>query len=128
MAFKINVSHNGITKKYETGNEELVGLSIGEKIRGELISPELEGYELEITGTSDKAGFPGLPNVAGPFLKKIILKKGRGMKDNTEGIRRRKTIRGKEISQDIVQINTKVIKEGKTKSSELFVKKEEKKE
>lgn len=127
MAFKINVSHNGITKKYETSNDELVGISIGDKIKGELISEELQGYELEITGTSDKAGFPGFSNIPGPFLKKVILKKGKGMKDNTEGIRRRKTVRGKEISQDVVQINTKVIKEGKTKAQELF-KKEEKKE
>lgn len=127
MVFKINVSYKGITKKYETDNEELIGMSIGEKIKGELISNELEGYELEITGTSDKAGFPGLPNIQGPFLKKVILKKGRGMKSSVEGIRKRKTVRGKEISQDSVQINVKVIKEGKTKASEIF-KKEEKKE
>ncbi len=125
MVFKFNVSHKGITKKYETENEEIIGLSIGDKIKGESISSELDGYELEITGTSDKAGFPGISNIQGPFLKKVILKKGKGMKDNYEGIRRRKTVRGKEISLETVQINTKVIKEGKNKAQNLF-KKEEK--
>ncbi|MEM4605508.1 MAG: S6e family ribosomal protein [Candidatus Pacearchaeota archaeon] len=125
MVFKINVSYKGITRKYETNNEEFIGLNIGDKIKGEIISDELENYELEITGTSDKAGFPGLAEIPGPFLKKPILKKGKGMKENLEGLRKRKTVRGKEISQDTVQINTKVIKEGKKAPAEIF-KKEEK--
>lgn len=125
MVFKINASHKGFTKKYETDNEELVGLMIGGTIKGEQISPELEGYELEIRGTSDKAGFPGLPNKKGPNLQKVILKRGLGMKDTREGVRIRKTIRGNEISIDTVQINLTVIKEGKTKAAELFKKAEE---
>jgi ribosomal protein S6E (S10) len=36
------------------------------------------------------------------------------------GLRLRKTVRGREISQDTVQINTKVLKEGKKKFEALF--------
>ncbi|MEM4330977.1 MAG: S6e family ribosomal protein [Candidatus Pacearchaeota archaeon] len=128
MVFKINVSYKGVTKKYEVNNEDFIGLKIGEKVDGKMVSSELEGYELEIKGTSDKAGFPGLPDIPGPFLKRVLLKKGRGMRDNTKGIRRRKTVRGNEISQDTVQINLSVIKEGKIKAEELFKKKEENKQ
>ena len=124
MTFKINVAHKAITKKYEVENEDLVGVVIGDKIDGKTISEELEGYELELMGTSDKAGFPGFSEHKGPNLRKVLLKKGKGMKDKREGVRIRKTLRGNEISLDTVQLNLKVVKEGKTKSEELFKKKE----
>ncbi|MFA5060720.1 MAG: S6e family ribosomal protein [Candidatus Pacearchaeota archaeon] len=138
MAFKINVSHKGKTFKVEKENESLVGISIGDKINGSEVSEELKGYELEITGTSDKAGFAGMPNISGPNLKKVLLTYGKGMHKKPKGLKKvnkkpkglrlRKTIRGKEISLNTVQINTKVIKEGQKKFEELFAKPEEKKE
>lgn len=120
MAFKVNVSNKGKTLKVETENEELVGLSIGSEIDGKLISADLEGYQLLITGTSDKSGFPGLPDVKGPTLKRIILTRGRGMKNTQEGLRLRKTVRGNEISADTVQINLSVVKEGSKKFETLL--------
>jgi small subunit ribosomal protein S6e len=131
MAYKINVSHKGKTYKVEIENEELVGRSIGEKIDGALINEDLAGYEIEITGTSDKSGFCGMPEVDGPNIKRILLGYGRGMKNrprregkkkvaNLKGLRLRKTVRGKEISNFTVQINTKVLKEGKKKFDDLF--------
>ncbi len=125
MAFKINVANKEITKKYELDNEDLVGVLIGDKVRGEQVSPELEGYELELKGTSDKAGFPGFVEHQGPNLRKVLLKRGKGMKDKREGVRIRKTIRGNEVSLDTVQLNFQVVKEGKTKAAELFKKKAE---
>jgi ribosomal protein S6E (S10) len=128
--FKINVSHKGKTFKAETENESLVGLSIGETLEGKEISEELSGYELEITGTSDKSGFTGMPNIEGPNLHKVLLGYGRGMKKKPKGetkinrkpkgLRLRKTVRGKEISNFTVQINTKVRKEGTKKFESLF--------
>jgi len=125
MTFKINVSHNGKTAKFETDNEELIEKVIGEKIHGKDISADLEGYELEITGTSDKAGFPGMKDQQGPMLKRVILKRGKCMRDNREGMRLRKTIRGNAISADTVQINTNVVKQGHKKFEEFTAKKEE---
>lgn len=124
MVFKINVAQKGITKKFETENEELVGTKIGDKIEGKLISEELEGYQLEITGTSDKAGFMGRAEIGGIGLKKLLLKRGKGMWDKRKGVRLRKTVRGNEISLDTVQINTIVSKEGKITFSELGKKEE----
>ena len=108
MAFKINVSHKGKTFKVETSNENLVGYSIGDNIPGKEISNDLEGYELEITGTSDKAGFMGRKEIDGSNLKKILLGYGSGMHKKPKGLKKvnktpkglrlRKTVRGKEIS------------------------------
>lgn len=130
MVFKINVSHNGKTFKAETENEGLVGYSINDKIEGKELSPDLEGYELLITGTSDKSGFMGVADIAGPNLHKVLLGYGPGMKKKPKGegkinrkpkgLRLRKTVRGREISLFTVQINTKVIKEGSKKFDSLF--------
>ncbi|MBT3397811.1 30S ribosomal protein S6e [archaeon] len=130
MTFKINVSHKGKAYKVETEAEKLVGTSIGETVKGEDVSEELAGYELEITGTSDKSGFTGMSNIEGPNLKKALLGYGKGMhmkpkgegkiNRKPKGLRLRKTVRGKEISSATVQINTKVMKEGSKKFDDLF--------
>ena len=132
MTFKINVSFNGKTFKVESNDETLVGRSIGDSFDGKEISEDLAGYEIEITGTSDKSGFSGLPEVDGPNLKKVLLGYGRGMHKKPKGegkvnrrpkgLRLRKTMRGNEISLDTVQINTKVKKEGLKKFESLFEK------
>jgi len=137
--FKINVAHKGKVFKVETENEDLVGYSIGDEIDGKEFSPDLEGYKLTITGTSDKSGFTGMANINGPNLHKVLLGYGKGMKKKPKGLKKvnkrpnglriRKTVRGKEISLFTVQINTKVLSEGSKKFETLFEKpQDEKKE
>ncbi len=129
MAFKINVSDKGKTYKTELESEDLVGKRIGDKLDGKDVLPALSGYELEITGTSDKAGFAGKKDVEGISLKRILLTKGSFLKRVPhKGFRRKKTVRGNQISNDIIQINTKVIKEGEKKLEEVFNKGSEKSE
>ena len=128
MPFKINVSHKGKTIKLETDSEDLVGKAIGEAIKGQHISADLEGYELQITGTADISGFPGKQGLEGAGYHRQLLTKGFGMKDSRKGLRLKKTLRGQEISLQTSQINTIVVKEGKKKFEDLLPKKEEKKE
>ncbi len=120
MAFKIIIGDKGKAWRMEKDAEFLVGLSVGEKFDGKELGNELEGYELEITGGSDISGFPLYKEVEGIGLKRVLLKRGWGMRDNRKGVRLRKTVRGKTISNKAVQINMKVIKEGKKKLSEIF--------
>lgn len=134
MPFKINIgTKEGKTFKLEAETEILDGKSLHDKIDGKEISPELNGYEFEITGASDKAGFPALENVDGITLKKVLLTYGKGMKkrprkegkkkyskNKPKGLRLRKTVRGKIISPEIVQINLKVLKQGAKKLEEVF--------
>jgi len=132
--FKINISHKGKTFKLETEDEKLVGLSIGDKFDGKEISEDLAGYEIKITGTSDKAGFFGTSEIDGPNLHKALLGYGKGMhkkpkgekkvNKKPKGLKLRKTVRGKEISLATVQINTQVLKEGTKKFDSLFEKPE----
>ena len=142
MAFKLNISEKGKAWKIEKEAEFLVGISVGEKFEGKEIGGDFEGYEFEITGASDKSGFTAVKEVDGSGLKKVLLSYEKGMKkrprregkrkrsDYTpKGLRLRKTVRGRVISPDIVQINLKIIKEGKKPLEEIFVsaKSEEKK-
>lgn len=140
MPFKINISDKGRTFKLDLDTEVLIGKKIGEKIEGKEIKPELEGYELEITGTSDKAGFPGMKEIEGQGLKAVLLKKGFSMKTRPrkegkgkkrrmlKGLRLRKNVRGNVISKDTIQINMKVVKDGKKKLEKIFPKIEKKEE
>ena len=139
MVFKINISEkSGKTYKLETESEEIVGKELHDKINGKILLPDLEGYELEITGASDKAGFTAMKEVEGIGLKKLLLTYGKAMhtrprkegkkkpsNPKPKGLRMRKTVRGKVISPEIVQINLKVLKEGAKKLEEVLGKKEE---
>jgi len=134
MVFKINLStSDGKTFKVESESESLVGKKLHENVQGNDISPDLSGYEFEITGASDKAGFTSMKEVEGIGLSKLLLSyekgmkkrpkkegKGKRSKNRPKGLRLRKTVRGNTISEDIVQINLKVLKEGGKKLSEVF--------
>jgi small subunit ribosomal protein S6e len=134
MSFKINISEkSGKTYHLESEAEELMGKELHDKIRGEDLNSDLKGYEFEITGASDSAGFTALEDVEGTGLKKVLLGYGKGMKKRPrregkkpvsnfkpKGLRMRKTVRGKIISPAISQINLKIIKEGNKKLSEIF--------
>jgi len=120
MPFKIVIGDKGKAWKLEIDNENLVGKSLGDKVQGKEIKSDLEGYEFEIAGGSDISGFPLSKEVPGLALKALLLKKGWGMRDNYPGIKRRKTVRGKVISQSTSQINLKVLKHGHKHLHELF--------
>jgi len=121
MPFKINISEkNGKTYKLESEAQALVGSSISDTIQGNLIQPELQGYEFQIMGGSDFAGFPLSKNAEGIGLKKVLLTKGWGMHNSQKGLRLRKTVRGKKISESTMQINLTIKKEGSKPLSAIF--------
>lgn len=121
MPFKFEIGDPKSKRTYhlESEAESLIGKTIGENVKGEEIKPELAGSEFTITGFSDKAGFPGMKKVDGPYLKRVLLTKGFGMRTKGQGLRKRKTVRGNLISSDIVQINLKVVKDG-SNLAEMF--------
>ncbi len=128
MAFKLVISDPKTRKSYqkEVSGEGIIGKKIGEKFSGSVAG--LEGYELQVTGGSDKDGFPMRKDVEGSVRKKILLSGPPGFHAAIEGQRKRKSIRGNTVSDDLAQVNAKVVKEGKNKLEKLFAGvKEEKK-
>lgn len=120
MPIKVNIADHGKTWKIEVSTDSLIGKSLGETLKGNELSADLEGYELKVAGASDSAGFPHKSDVEGSALRRVLLKRGWGMHDNTEGMRRRKTVRGKQISEKTVQLNLIIVKEGSKKLQEIF--------
>ena len=80
--------------------------------KGEIF--DLTGYEFEITGGSDNAGFPMRRDVAGIARKKIAIVKGVGLKKPKKrwGMKLKKTVSGNTINAKTAQVNLKVIKAG----------------
>jgi small subunit ribosomal protein S6e len=127
--FKIVISDPKAKKAYQKevdqGASGLMGKKLGDKFSGNHLG--LAGYELEVTGGSDKEGFPMRRDVEGPGRKKILLSHGPGFHPKSRGRRKRKSIRGNSISPAISQINLKVVTYGaKSVEESLGVKKEHK--
>ncbi|MCK4482811.1 30S ribosomal protein S6e, partial [Candidatus Bathyarchaeota archaeon] len=106
--FKIIVSDpdSGTSKTVElegTRAVPLIGRRVGEVLDGAIAG--LSGHKVQITGGSDKDGFPMRPDVHGGVRRKVILGGGVGFNPRDEGQRKRKMVRGNVITDEIVQIN-----------------------
>lgn len=95
-----------------------LGRSIGEEVDGGAVG--LDGYTLEITGGSDATGRPMRGDVAGSGLTEVLLTGGVGYEPSRDGERKRVTVRGKEISDEVRQINVRVAERGSASVDELL--------
>jgi small subunit ribosomal protein S6e len=89
----------------------LIGRRIGEVIDGSVA--DLPGHKIQIMGGSDKDGFPMRPSVHGGVRRRVILSGGVGFNPQDEGMRKRKTVRGNVITDEIVQVNLKIVEKAK---------------
>ncbi|HDD71377.1 MAG TPA: 30S ribosomal protein S6e [Candidatus Aenigmarchaeota archaeon] len=127
--FKFVVNDPETRRSYQVEIEQskalgLIGKKIGDEFSGDIIG--LPGYTLKITGGTDKDGFPMHPQVEGMGRKKVLLTGPPCFHPKRKGERRRKTVRGNTISEDIAQINCKIVKKGEKPIEELIpVKKKE---
>lgn len=103
----------------------LIGKKIGDVVDGIFVS--LPGYKLTIAGGSDKDGVPMRADLPGVRRKNILLSDGIGFAAPSDGMRRRKLIRGNTISPETTQINMTISAAGSKSVEELLPKKEEKK-
>src|SRR2546421_12673999 len=74
----------------------LIGKKIGEDLDG--LDVGLPGYKLQITGGSDKGGFPMRQDVPGPRRKGLLVSGGGGRPPDPPGTRRKKTWPGRTAS------------------------------
>ena len=121
LAFKLVISEGAKSHQVEVDaaqSKKLNGLTIGDEIDASLVG--LDGYKLKITGGSDKNGFPMKKDVSGQRKIRSLLSGGLGFEPRRDGQRRRKTIRGNTVSDNIVQINTIVTEKGSKSIDELL--------
>lgn len=119
--FKIIISDPETGKSRSVEVEEtravpLIGKRLKEEVNGTIVG--MSGYKLQITGGSDKDGFPMKPSVHGGVRLRAVLSGGVGFKPSRKGERQRKTVRGNVITEDIFQINMKIVEKPKEKKKE----------
>lgn len=103
-------------------NMDFIGKKIREKIEGGMLG--LHGYEFEITGGSDKAGFPMRGDVEGIARKRPLITSGVGARGLEKGQKARKLVAGNTATADTAQLNFKAVKYGKDSLAKLFGKEE----
>ena len=89
----------------------LIGRKLEEVIDGSVVG--MPGHKLRITGGSDKDGFPMRTDVHGGVRVSVILSEGVGFRSTQRGERRRKSLRGNIITEEIVQLNMKIVEKPK---------------
>ncbi|MFH1591293.1 MAG: 30S ribosomal protein S6e [archaeon] len=116
--FKLVINDPKTGKSYtrevkEDQAKPFLTLKIGNKVSGK--DAGFVGYEFEITGGSDSAGFPMRRDVDGVNKKRILAVEGVGLKRAGRGVRQRKTVAGNTVYSKTAQINLKILKAGKDK-------------
>lgn len=108
---KLVINDTKTGKSYsKTADLDLVDQKLGSNISGDQFG--LKGYELQITGGSDTAGFPMRKDIQGKTRKAALLSSGTGIKIKRKGMRKRKTVRGNTVGTLIAQVNLKITKFG----------------
>jgi len=110
--FKVIVSdpQTGTSKVVEIEEARaapLIGKKIGEIIEGATV--DLPAHKVKIMGGSDKDGVPMRPDVHGGVRRNVVLSGGSGFNPERKGERKRKTVRGNVITDEIVQVNMKIV-------------------
>jgi len=129
--FKIIISDpetgtSRVVELEETRAVPLIGRKIGDVIDGSVV--DLPGHKAQIIGGSDKDGFPMRRDVHGGVRRRVILSGGVGFNPKDEGERRRKTVRGNVITDEIVQLNMKIVEKPKQPKESKKTKEKKEKE
>ena len=118
--FKVIVSdpETGTSKVVELEGARaapLIGRKIGETIEGAIV--DSPAHKVQIVGGSDKDGVPMRPSVHGGVRRNVVLSGGVGFNPHNKGERKRKAVRGNVVTDEIVQVNAKIVEKPK-KSAE----------
>ncbi len=89
------------------------GRKVGDEVELGIIG--LDGYTAKITGGSDTEGFPMKPDLSGGARKTVWV-----TTDRKKGRQEKISRRGNMVSDEIAQLNLKVIKDGNKKLGEIF--------
>merc|ERR1711918_169802 len=86
---------------------------IAQELAGDILGPEFQGYRFRISGGNDKQGFPMLQGVLSDERVRLLLTKGsKCYRQRRTGERKRKSVRGCIVNQDLSVLNLVVIKRG----------------
>ncbi|GAW82155.1 40S ribosomal protein S6 [Plasmodium gonderi] len=116
---KLNISNplNNVQKSIEIDDEKkllpFMEKRIGNVVPGDSIGEEFLGYVFRITGGNDKQGFPMMQGVLTNSRVRLLFKKGmKCYRPRKKGEKKRKSVRGCIVGQDLSALNLTVVKKG----------------
>jgi small subunit ribosomal protein S6e len=109
--FKVIVSdpQSGASKVVELEEARaspFIGRKVGETLDGTVV--DMPAHKIQLLGGSDKDGVPMNGFVHGGVRRAVVLSGGAGFKPTKKGQRKRKTVRGNIVTDEIVQLNVKI--------------------
>ncbi|KAM3121186.1 hypothetical protein RJF_0877 [Candidozyma auris] len=112
-------SANGTQKSIDIDDEHKLRAfydkRMGQEVEGESVSDEFKGYVFKITGGNDKQGFPMKQGVLHPTRVRLLLSEGHSCyRPRRSGERKRKSVRGCIVNQDLSVIALAIVKQGET--------------
>lgn len=114
MQINIAYPQNGSNltiKANSHGVQRLTGLKILDTFDGKILEEKYSGCLFQINGGCDREGFPMSPKFLTDKRKRPILKKGDiGFHPTRKGMKKRKTVRGNIVSDEIAMLNVSLIK------------------
>lgn len=130
VEFKAVIADPKARKTYQTTvsgqhANQFVGKEIGDEVDGIFVG--LPGYKVQITGGTDKAGFPMRKDLNVQRRQQILLTESQCFHPKHAGTRQKKTVCGRVISATIYQINMKIVSAGSKPIADLLPKEEAKK-
>jgi len=117
MKINIAVPSTGLQKVIEIDDEKrlqnLYDRRMAQEVDGSVIGEEFTGYIFRISGGNDKQGFPMRQGVLTNSRVRLLCKKGhKTYRQRRTGERKRKSVRGCIVGQDISVLNLVVTKIG----------------
>ncbi|KAF7700643.1 40S ribosomal protein S6 [Cucumispora dikerogammari] len=114
---KVNIAHpkngsNLTIKATSHGIQRLTGLKILDKFDGKILEDKYSGCIFQINGGCDREGFPMSEKYLTDKRKRPILKAGDiGFRPKRKGMKKRKTVRGTIVSDEITMLNVSLIEQ-----------------
>eukprot|EP01010_Urceolus_cornutus_P005569 NODE_982_length_1191_cov_1036.570053_g746_i0.p1 GENE.NODE_982_length_1191_cov_1036.570053_g746_i0~~NODE_982_length_1191_cov_1036.570053_g746_i0.p1 ORF type:complete len:346 (-),score=99.39 NODE_982_length_1191_cov_1036.570053_g746_i0:86-1123(-) len=123
MKFNVASPLCGTQKQFEVEDEQklahLNDKRVAQTFEGDLLGDQFKGYVFKITGGCDKQGFPMMQGILTNSRVKVLLNPGsvgyQNWRAGKKGTRRRKSVRGCIVGQDISVLNVIIIQEGPEK-------------
>ena len=101
----------------ESASAQLYGKAIGDAFDGGIAG--LPGYELQVTGGSNRQGTPMRASMPGQRKARILTGPGVGVRKLKPGEKIKKMIAGNTLSPETAQVNAKIVKAGAKPLKEL---------
>jgi len=117
MKFSISDPSTGKVKVIDEESDRVIqpfmDKRMGAEMDGGILSEELKGYVLRISGGNDKQGFPMMQGILSNQRVRLLFSKGmKTFRERRKGSRKRKSVRGAITNHDLAVMQLTVTKKG----------------